>query len=758
MTDTGKLTTFFRLLTEESSIKIPKVQRDYAYGRDDDKARSILTGMLDSMHSAMVEDRREIFDFVYGGPYAKDDEGQAGMIPLDGQQRLTTLFLLHFYASLSAKDNAGTPVDVSILKGFSYETRQSANDFRLKLVTDIRQRIIDSGYPESDKTIKRLIEDDAEYSPAYIYDPTIQSMLVVLDEIEKRFRDFRNLWEALTNRDNLCFYHITLDRFGLTDELYIKMNSRGKKLTPFEIFKADFIEDVKRFCPEKSEELARKLDVEWMDMVWSQFPENPKEADKGYLHLLDNVIRMARNRTGQVLTGPHSVLSSAEELSITEDILDFMHSVYSNAGFRNWWGQYFYNDKNVTGLPDRIRLFSIDSPLFETAMREQLTVPQTILFMAVYLAHKNSLDFDTAFRRLRTVRNLTRANQRANYAHTTHLPVFISDTERFMTEEALPASSDSHFVGTSLEEERLKLSLSQTAYKAMLRFENHAVLDASLALFINEYLKPLSSDCQTLFNELERFESIFSDNCRNKEAFEMIRVSMLDSEVDYWQSPTNNDKDDVKRRFFFHSPKDYNAFFFRNRTRANQSGILEMLRKTRNPDGLKNGDEKCLGFAIDDWRYYMAKYTASNNPDTASGCYGWKDINNRPLEVFILNSTYFEDWNLAWSMMLNILFDAIKDNFTLRWDSHQRPIDISDLSAFIDFRQEGWTIAPINLSQKGTLEEHLSVHGAVWDDERGHFLLPHNPSGKADYIETITSILPEIPITDMQGQEKAQRS
>lgn len=157
MTDTGKLTTFFRLLTEESSIKIPKVQRDYAYGRDDDKARSILTGMLDSMHSALVEDRREIFDFVYGGPYAKDDEGQAGMIPLDGQQRLTTLFLLHFYASLSAKDNAGTPVDVSILKGFSYETRQSANDFRLKLVTDIRQRIIDSGYPESDKTIKRLI-------------------------------------------------------------------------------------------------------------------------------------------------------------------------------------------------------------------------------------------------------------------------------------------------------------------------------------------------------------------------------------------------------------------------------------------------------------------------------------------------------------------------------------------------------------------------------------------------------------------------
>ena len=33
MNNIGKLTTFKRLLEEESVIMIPKVQRDYAYGR-----------------------------------------------------------------------------------------------------------------------------------------------------------------------------------------------------------------------------------------------------------------------------------------------------------------------------------------------------------------------------------------------------------------------------------------------------------------------------------------------------------------------------------------------------------------------------------------------------------------------------------------------------------------------------------------------------------------------------------------------------
>ena len=741
MPDTGKLTTFFRLINEESSIRIPKVQRDYAYGRDDDKAREILSGMLDSMLDALQDNRQEIFDFVYGGPYAKDDETQTGMIPLDGQQRLTTLFLLHFYASLFAKDSYGNPIDVSVLKKFSYETRQTANDFRLKLVTEIRDRIIRSGYADRKTRIKKLIEDDAEFSPAYAFDPTIQSMLVVLEQIELRFADFSDLWEALTQRDNLCFYHITLEKFGLTDELYIKMNSRGKKLTEFEILKADILDDVRNHVPEKAFDIARKFDTEWMDMVWNEFPGQPAKADIAYMCLLGNVLRIAHNWNGTIAGCELRCLDEAE-VSFMEEFLDFMYQVYIKpGGFAGWWSKYYYEDGHVLGQKDKIRLFRIDRPLFVKAMVEQLSVPEIIVLSATYLIWKTNLPYNVAFKRLRIVRNLTRANQRANSAHTTDLPSFINDIKAIIKDEHIPLTQNSRFIGTSLDEESAKLSLESSVYDCLLEYENHLVLDASLSLFMDEYLSADSSG-KLLIIELKRFCEFFGNGCRSKQSFEALRVSFLDKEIDYWQAPVNNSHDRVKRRFFLHAAKDYASFFFKNRQRENQFGILKVLKKLETPDKLKGNESKAEEFRIDDWRYYMAKYPASNNPDTNSGCYGWKDYDACPLDVYILNSTYFEEWNLGWSMMLNILFDKIKDVFLLRWDTHQRPIDVTDFGLFVDFKQEGWVISSVADSDiLGRILKNPLFASARLDDDKTSVLLPHDPNAECDYIEAIEKCL-----------------
>ena len=132
MSNIGELTTFSRLLKKESVIMIPKVQRDYAYGRQETKVKEVLDGMLTTMLNAVANDSVEIVDFVYGGSFVKKNDNGAGLIPLDGQQRLTTLFLLHWYASIvqpivdDQEDNQLIHVD-SLLK-FRYETRQSATD------------------------------------------------------------------------------------------------------------------------------------------------------------------------------------------------------------------------------------------------------------------------------------------------------------------------------------------------------------------------------------------------------------------------------------------------------------------------------------------------------------------------------------------------------------------------------------------------------------------------------------------------------
>ena len=74
-----------------TSIEIPLIQRDYAQGRTDARASDIRERFLDVLHEALTEGRDVGLDFIYG------DVEDGTLRPLDGQQRLTTLFLLHWY-------------------------------------------------------------------------------------------------------------------------------------------------------------------------------------------------------------------------------------------------------------------------------------------------------------------------------------------------------------------------------------------------------------------------------------------------------------------------------------------------------------------------------------------------------------------------------------------------------------------------------------------------------------------------------------
>ena len=49
-----------------------------------------------------------------------------------------------------------------------------------------------------------------------------------------------DLWKRLTvgYASPIRFLLVGLEKFGLSDDLYIKMNARGKPLTAFETFKA----------------------------------------------------------------------------------------------------------------------------------------------------------------------------------------------------------------------------------------------------------------------------------------------------------------------------------------------------------------------------------------------------------------------------------------------------------------------------------------------------------------------------------------
>ena len=231
-------------------IEIPIIQRDYAQGRSFSNVQRIRNRFLEALYNSITENKKMTLDFVYG------EIDNQKFIPLDGQQRLTTLFLLHWYA---AKKESVSETDYAFLKQFTYYTRPSSRDFCQELVRFT---------PSFETKLSDEINDQSWFQYQWNHDPTISGMLVMIDAIHDKFHDTINLWDALVVHPCLSFYFLPISKMGLTDELYVKMNSRGKPLTQFEHFKAEFETLIKEYNEKLSAEINRKFDIDWTDMFY----------------------------------------------------------------------------------------------------------------------------------------------------------------------------------------------------------------------------------------------------------------------------------------------------------------------------------------------------------------------------------------------------------------------------------------------------------------------------------------------------------
>lgn len=303
MTEYSKNISFWSLLTSKK-IVIPIIQRDYAQGRiGKEYLRERFLGQLFTALQRGGEDANPlILDFVYGSV-----EADTTLYPLDGQQRLTTLWLLHWYLALCA----GTlKEDKAVLQRFSYETRISSRTFCHKLCE------INESYTPQKHGIAAFIRNQRWYYSDYEQDPTIQSMLRTLngtdikdsdeiditDGIEEYFikrcteETALKLLQRLKEEEApIKFYLLNMKdkNMPLTDDLYIKMNARGKPLTSFENFKADLLKyklsDREYLIPENdvSKDSFRVLmDTRWTDLFWN-FQSDEYHIDEIYMSFLN---------------------------------------------------------------------------------------------------------------------------------------------------------------------------------------------------------------------------------------------------------------------------------------------------------------------------------------------------------------------------------------------------------------------------------------------------------------------------------------
>lgn len=248
------ISTIIELLNEYR-VEIPIVQRDYAQGRKDEHAKNVRINLLKDIKNAVLEERGPLdLSFVYG----KEENGK--FIPVDGQQRLTTLFLLHLYAFRNDEEKS------EILHKFTYETRESSGKFFYRLV-DNRSEVF--GFHSKPSLI---IKDTEWFLSSWINDPTIQSVLVVLDDIQEMFNEVEDLADKLTNLDLklVTFKFKEMSDLGREDSLYIKLNARGKPLTDLENFKAQLLGRMRELKLDYIEEFEKQFDSDWTDFFWNR--------------------------------------------------------------------------------------------------------------------------------------------------------------------------------------------------------------------------------------------------------------------------------------------------------------------------------------------------------------------------------------------------------------------------------------------------------------------------------------------------------
>ncbi|MEZ4939183.1 MAG: DUF262 domain-containing protein [Crocinitomicaceae bacterium] len=475
---------------QESTIVIPIIQRDYAQGRQTEIVKKIRNKFLKALFSAIKNEEELLLDFVYGYHTKRKKKGRKEFIPLDGQQRLTTLFLLHWVVAVK---EGNLEEANEYLARFTYEVRHSSKEFCKKLV--------EFKPSNEDFSLSENITNQPWYYTEWKYDPTISGMLVTISEIEKLYTELnkREVWTLLVGENScLKFYCLPMEKLGLTDSLYIKMNSRGKPLTKFEIFKSNF----SGYLSDGHKKIFNdKIDSEWSDMFWTIFL-NDSSKDDIAMRMDDGILRFLEFIT-DILMHVNSINYIANE-----DALDRFKRVYYNNednviwlfslldklkekdDFSSFFSNLFYkNTKNFQPSKSRLFFRNPSVNLLLNCMKSYkldlqksaFTFGERLLLYALIIHElEETTDFEN---RLRILRNLVANSE--DEMRMENYREFLAST-RDLIVNGMSAVTDSPFnARQKLEEERKQSFLIQniSMIDTVRRLEDHSILRGNLSSF-----------------------------------------------------------------------------------------------------------------------------------------------------------------------------------------------------------------------------------------------------------------------------------
>ena len=705
-------------------IIIPRIQRDYAQGRTGKFEERVRSRFLDALYTAINNKQNIALDFVYGD--VDKDKGELTL--LDGQQRLTTLFLLHWYASKKCKiDNQS----IGFLRHFSYATRFSSRDFcKFIIANEISFEVA---------KISEEIKNQAWYQYDWKNDPTIESMLIMIDDINEKFNQVNNLWKLLVEDNCISFYFLPLENMGLSDELYIKMNSRGKPLTDFEHFKAEFLEIIKEQNEELYKEFSKKIDIDWTYMLFPYRGENQIIDDEfmRYFKYISHILcykTIIKSRDDNL---EYDEFKLAKQLYSKENPNAISNLKFLKSAFDCWCGididnffvSIFYTNSYE---PDKTKLYlktdgtinlfldccNHHAEFTENGRNRLFSLNSMLLFYGVLIYRLNiqTLSEDDFKRRIRIVRNLTENSQyeirEFDQDSSNQMCRLLSDVEDIILKGTL-RTEDRGFNILQKREEQKKLEWlpKNSSYKDELyKLEDHNLLKGTISII----------DLDNPGN-FSKFALLFEQTDKDLINKALLTIGDYSQNLS-WRTQLGVKTKDAVWADLFHPTEQRN----KDNRFQNTSKILNELLNSI-PDNCSNIDEFLENIISDylkntkdsfDWKYYLIKYEQMRY-DTY-GMFYWKDKVNNPYVVIIMHTEKAINGK-NWNAFAYTLFNLYQNYFDLENYAYQGDkLHIRDTNKYIDIQndcfeisEEGKDSVVIKFKQNNRLDQEDRIESII---------------------------------------------
>ncbi len=615
-----KTTTFKALISDNNDygingITIPRIQRAYAQGRADAHAVKTRDRFLSAIHAGLTGNGLTL-DFIYG------NIRNGRLIPLDGQQRLTTLWLLHWYAVKKES------IDYNCLSRFTYNTRYSARDFIAKLVTF---------EPSPEKQLSDEIRNQGWFPMEWDNDPTVSGMLTMLDEIQKRFANIDNLWGAL---DKINFYFRDIEEMKLTDDIYIKMNSRGKPLTDFEHFKAEFLKVIRSDNGDENtaKRIGLKIDREWTDLLW-KYRNADNLVDDGFLRFFRLVsLVLIYKSDGSAsefdLSDDFGLLerlykNRPANVAFLEQALDLLYEIHAKTLKQNpetpspvgdFFDNYLSLDVYQPGkvvVPQQVTRVDILNGILENAALRRNTPYWVTMFYSflLYLMNRDTVDDANFRRRLRVVANLLKNSKKEvvdspNSDAGNRIPAILRQVENIILSGEIAENimidgeQRQNFNAIQMEEERQKLQFTEEYPEhsdGLFRLEDFSLLDGRVDIvgYENTHL-------------YQRFITLFTSCSRDAIDCALLSINDYSQRLNNWciqLGSADNGETGNKAWYALFHPTGKNPDFYKTKRALRTLLDTDSALDDRYLNGITETFlDDCRSHNRYDWRYYYIAY------------------------------------------------------------------------------------------------------------------------------------------------------